>query len=185
MYIPKNFSKMMEASCLEPLRLGAHQLNILGVTETKNSYGEDMIIVQTDCDKMDDQAGQFSKLYELDTRLDKKWPLVGTHYISVVDGFTGQCSRPFAAFMAAVVKSNPGFKVNWDASDWGAQFVNLKVGGVFGRVETDWTGETHMRTELRWFCSIDQVGSAPVPKDKLLKAASPMETTFRKKHTAV
>ena len=182
---PKNFDKMLEASSMDPLRLGGHQLSILGVTEATNSYGEDMIVIQVDCDKTDDQAGQFSKLYELDGRLDKKWPMVGTQYISVVDGFTGQCSRPFAAFVAAVVKSNPGFQVDWDAPDWGAQFSGLKVGGVFGRVETDWNGEAHMRTELRWFCGIDQVESAPVPKEKLLKADTPMATTFRKKHPAV
>ena len=182
---PKNFDKMLEASSVDPLRLGGHYLIIKGVTEAKNTYGEDMVIVQFDCDVIDDQAGQFGKLYELDDRPDKKWPNSGTQYISVVDGFTGACSRPFAAFVAAVAKSNPGFEIDWDAPDVGGQFTDLKVGGVFGRVETDWTGEARMRTELRYFCSIDRVEDAPVPKEKLLKPAAPLEAALRKNRSAV
>jgi len=182
---PKNYEKLLAASNLDALRLGGHRMVIKGVTESTNRYGEAMTIIQVDTDVSDDQAGQFSKMYDLDDRSDKKWPNVGTQYISVVDAYTGCCSRPFAAFIAAVEKSNPGFKVNWDAPAWGSQFTGLKVGAVFGRVETDWTGEAKLRTELRYFCSIDHVAEAPVPKDKLLKPATPVEAALRKNRPAV
>ena len=182
---PENFEKMVEASSVDPLRLGGHYLVIKGVIESKNTYGEDMIIVQLDCDVIDDQAGYFGRLYDLDDRADKKWPYSGTQYITVVDGFTGACSRPFASFVAAVAKSNPGFKIDWDNPDVGNQFTNQKVGGVFGRVETDYAGEVRMRTELRYFCNLDRVDDAPVPKEKLLKPAAPVEATLRKNRPAV
>ncbi len=182
---PKDYDKVLEASSVDSLRLGGHYMVINGVKETKNQYGDDMIIVLLDTDVIDDQAGQFSKLYALDDRSDKKWPNGGTQYITVVDGFTGKCSRPFAGFVAAVAKSNPGFEVDWDAPAWGDQFVNLKVGAVYGRVESNWTGEPKMRTELRYFCGIDRVEEAPVPKDKLLKPETPVELALRKTRSAV
>ena len=53
---PKNFEKMLDATSMEPLRLGGHYMKILAVAESKNSYGDDMIVLQLDCDERDDQA---------------------------------------------------------------------------------------------------------------------------------
>lgn len=177
---PNNFEKVLDACSIDVLRPGGHRLSIKQVVESSNQYGEDMIIVQFDCADQDDQPGHFKKMFQRDDRVDKKWPYAGTSYISLVDGFTGNCSRPFANFADALMKSNPGFEIDWEAPDWARQFVGLKIGGVFGKVEHEWNDEVQLRIELRWFCNIDHVDTVAVPKVKLLKPTGPVERALRK-----
>ena len=164
---PKNYDNV-SAGNFTPIELGGHRMMIKTVGERTNKSGGDMIVVVFDFDKTDKQPEYFKKAFMDDVRPDKKWPNSGTNYINVLDMKTGDCSRNFKAFCTCVENSNPGFKINWDAKDFGVQFKGLKIGGVFGRVENEYNGKTTLQHKLRWFCDYGKADSQKTPQDRFL-----------------
>ena len=154
-------------SGFQPIVPGGHYMVVMQVKERKNKNGGDMIVVAYEFDARDVQKGYFKNLYDIDTRLDKKWPVSGTNYINVLDK-DGNCSKNFKSFCVCVENSN-SMKIDWDAQDFCAQFKGKRIGGVFGRSEHEWDGKVSMRTELRYFVEYNRVADAKVPEDRLLK----------------
>ena len=128
---PMNFENVSTGE-FTPVTAGGHHLIIKQVKEQKSRSGKDMLVVAVDMAPNDTQPLYFSKLFEEDTRPEKKWPHAGTIYVVSVDD-KGQCTKNFKTFITCFEKSN-NVQVNWDA---GAAFVNQfagkKIGGVFGR----------------------------------------------------
>ena len=75
-------------------------------------------------------VGYFTEQFKNDIRPDKKWLNPGTQYILTEDA-EGKCNRSFKTFTTCVEHSNTGFTTQW-GDNFGAQFKNKKIGGVFG-----------------------------------------------------
>ena len=163
---PNNYDETQAGGDFQPVELGGHKLIIKQVSETKSKSGKDMIVVLFDFAPDDVQPGYFTEQFKNDIRPDKKWPNQATQYILKEDA-EGKCNRSFKTFTTCVEHSNTGFVVQW-GDNWGAQFKNKKIGGVFGIVEEEYNGERKKKRKLRWFTAYDKAKVAGVPEDKLL-----------------
>ena len=167
---PNNYDQTQAGGAFTPVELGGHKLIIKQVSETKSKNGKDMIVVLFDLGPEDKQAGYFTEQFKNDIRPDKKWPNQATQYILTEDA-DGKCSRSFKTFTTCVEHSNTGFVTQW-GDNFGAQFKNKKIGGVFGVVEEEDNGERKKKRKLRWFTSFDKALEAEIPDEKLLAAGS-------------
>lgn len=169
---PNGFDDVQTNNEWKPIELGGHYLRIMKAEERKNKNGGDMLVVAFDFAPNDKQPNYFMDSFKADTREGKKWPNAGTKYINVND-YEGNCSRDFKSFCTCVERSNAGFKINWDAKDFCAQFKGKLIGGNFGLVENEYNGDIRKRAELRWWLETNRVDGAPIPKEKLLNASRP------------
>ena len=158
---PRNYEDTQAQGEFTPVELGGHQMVIKQVTETKSKTGKDMIVVLFDFDQSDKQPEYFMKQFRDDIRPEKKWPNQATQYILVHDE-DGKCSRSFKTFTTCVKHSNPGFEESW-GDNWGAQFKNKKIGGVFGPQMDYYNGREMEKRVLRWFVSYDKAADAQIP----------------------
>ena len=170
---PNNYENVSTGD-FTPVEAGGHHLIIKQVKESKSKSGKDMLIVAVDMAPNDRQPLYFSKLFQEDTRPEKKWPHAGTIYVVSVDN-NGQCSRNFKTFITSFEHSN-GVQTNWgEGAAFTNQFAGKKIGGVFGIVEEEYNGERKKRCLLRWFCDDGKADGAKVPEPKLLdQGAAPV-----------
>ena len=163
---PNNYENV-SAGDFVPVETGGHHMIIKQVKESKTRTGKDMLVIAVDFAQNDRQPMYFSKLFEGDTRPEKKWPNAGTIYVVSTDN-SGQCTRNFKTFITSFEKSN-NVRVDWcDGAKFVNQFAGKKIGGVYGRVEEEYNGERKIRCLLRWFCEDGRADSAKAPADKLL-----------------
>ena len=127
----------------------------------KSKSGKDMIRVSFDFAANDKQPGYFMESFKNDIRPDKKWPNQATQYILTEDE-NGNCSKSFKTFITCVEHSNSGFVTQW-GDNFGAQFKNKVVGGVFGPQKDYYENKEREKRVLRWFVSADKVKDAQVP----------------------
>ena len=163
---PNNYDNVSTSGDFTPIEPGGHHLIIKKVEESVSKAGKEMIIVAFDMAPGDSQPGYFSKQFAADIRPDKKWPRSGRQYIVATDK-DGNAAKSFKSFITSVEKSNSGFVTQW-GNNFGAQFKNKRVGGVFGKVDNEYNGKVTARTELRWFCADDKVEGARIPDHKRL-----------------
>ena len=159
---PNNYDQTPAGGDFTPVELGGHKIIIKQVSETKSKNGKDMIVVLFDFAQNDSQAGYFTEQFKNDIRPDKKWPNQATQYILKEDA-DGNTNRSFKTFCTCVEHSNTGFTVQW-IDNWGAQFKNKIIGGVFGEQRDFYNGEEKRKRVLRWFTSIDKVEDAAIPE---------------------
>jgi len=175
---PSGYDETQVSGSYEAPACGGHYLIIKKVEERQSKTGKDMIAIMFDFAANDRQPGLFMRTFEEDIRPDKKWPYAGSQYVMVND-YTdpSKTSRNFKSFVTSVERSNKGFVTAW-GDNWGAQFKNKVIGGVFGMVESEYNGKRSMRPQLRWFCSIEAVPNANIPEPKLLRepAQAPDQT---------
>lgn len=165
---PNGYDEAQVSGEFTPISLGGHHLIIKGVREEKSKKGQDMIVVAFDTAPNDTQPKYFGELFEKDVRPEKKWPNNGIQYILTMDYENPNAtSRNFKTFITCVEKSN-GFEVEWGTQNWGDQFKNKKVGGVFGVVEEEYDGKVRKKHRLRWFCEDSKVDPNQIPAEKLL-----------------
>ena len=167
---PNNYDQTQAGGDFTPVELGGHKMIIKQVLETKSKNGKDMIVVLFDFAPEDTQAGYFTEMFKNDIRPDKKWPNQATQYILTEDA-EGKCNRSFKTFTTCVEHSNAGFVTQW-GDNFGAQFKNKKIGGVFGVVEEEYNGERKKKRKLRWFTAYDKALGTEAPEDKLLPAGT-------------
>lgn len=158
---PRNYDDTQVQGEFIPVELGGHKMIIKEVEETVSKKGKNMIIVRFDFAKGDKQADYFEKVFKDDIRPDKKWPNQATQYILTEDS-EGNCTRSFKTFITCVEHSNKGFETQW-GDNFGAQFKNKRIGGVFGPQMDYYEGKEREKRVLRWFVSFDKVAEAPVP----------------------
>ena len=159
---PNSYDEVQAQGEYTPVELGGHYMTIKQVEEMKSKTGRDMIKVCFDFDANDKQAGYFTESFKNDIRPDKKWSNQATQYTLVYDE-DGKSSKSFKTFCTCVEHSNSGFQVAW-CDNWGAQFKNKKIGGVFGEEMDYYNGEVKKKRVLRWFISTDKVASTPIPQ---------------------
>ena len=160
---PKSYEETKASGDFTPVELGGHHLIIKQVSETTTkTTGKPMIVVLFDFDDSATQAGYFTKAFKDDIHPERKWPFSGTKWI-VTEDADGNCSKNFKTFTTSVEHSNPGFETSW-GDNFGQQFKNKKIGGVFGEAHyLSNKNEDKVGRELRWFCASDKADSAKIP----------------------
>ena len=158
---PNNYENTQASGDFTPVELGGHYLTIKDVAEMKSKSGKDMIRVSFDFTANDKQPGYFMESFKNDIRPDKKWPNQATQYILTEDE-NGNCSKSFKTFITCVEHSNSGFVTQW-GDNFGAQFKNKVVGGVFGPQKDYYENKEREKRVLRWFVSVDKVKDVQVP----------------------
>lgn len=159
---PNNYDNTQTAGEFTPVELGGHKLIIKQVTETTSKTGKPMIVVLFDFAPDDKQPGYFTEQFKNDIRPDKKWPNQATNYILTEDS-DGNCNRSFKTFMTCVEHSNKGFETKW-GDNFGQQFKNKLIGGVFGPQMDFYNNKEIQKRVLRWFISVDRIADATVPE---------------------
>ena len=159
---PNGYEETQAQGEFTPVELGGHQLVIKQVDEIQSKNGKAMIRVFFDFAPDDKQPAYFAEQFKNDIRPDKKWPNQATQHILVYDE-KGQTSRSFKTFTTCAEHSNTGFTTQWGINNWGAQFKNRKIGGVFGEQLDFYDGKEKKKRVLRWFISSDKVTDATIP----------------------
>ena len=159
---PNNYDNTQAAGEFTPVELGGHKLIIKQVTEATSKAGKPMIVVLFDFAPDDKQPGYFMEQFKNDIRPDKKWPNQATNYILTEDS-DGNCNRSFKTFMTCVEHSNKGFETKW-GDNFGQQFKNKLIGGVFGPQMDFYDNKEIQKRVLRWFISVDRIADATVPE---------------------
>lgn len=173
---PEGYDDARATGEFTPVELGGHYATIKQVTEQQTSTGKDMIVVIFDFADQDAQKAYFSDMFKRDDREEKKWPFNGRKYIMVNDyNDDHKTSRAFKTFCTCAENSN-NFEINWNAKDWGKQFVNKRIGVVYGEEEQEYDGNVSMRSVPKWFCSWDRVPDQKVPATKFLTTKPAAET---------
>lgn len=157
---PNNFENTQAQGEFTPVELGGHYLIIKEVLEMKSKTGKEMIKISFDFARNDKQPGYFTEAFKNDIRPDKKWPNQATQYILTEDS-EGNCSRSFKTFITCVEHSNK-MQVQW-GENFGQQFKNKAVGGVFGPQLDYYENKEREKRVLRWFVSVDKVKDVQVP----------------------
>lgn len=158
---PNNYEETQVQGEFTPVELGGHKLVIKQVEERMSKTNKPMVVVFFDFAPGDKQAGYFTEAFKNDTRSEKKWPNQATQYILTEDE-NGDCSRSFKTFLTCVEHSNKGFETQW-TDDFGKQFKNKLIGGVFGPQMDYYDGKEREKRVLRWFVSVDKAFDAAVP----------------------
>ena len=119
-----------------------------------------------------DEKGYFKKLYDSDTRKDKKWPNAGTTYRS----YKENALPMFKGFITSVEKSNKNFKWDWDEKKLEKKYF----GAVIGDEEyQNQKGAVRIRNRIAQIHSVEAIekGDFEVPELKKLDASAIVQPT--------
>lgn len=70
-----------------------------------------------------DNKGYFQKLYDSDTRKDKKWPIAGT----LIRSYKDSALSMFKGFITAIEKSNKGYKWDFNEKSLVKKYIGLII----------------------------------------------------------
>lgn len=152
MEIIKDFDKV-EAKGMDdfkPLPIGAYECTIVIARENKNEEsGKTTFKVGVDIAR-GEYKDYFKKMYDNDSRIDKKWNNNAVRYLSL----TSDNLAYFKGFLTCVENSNPGYKWSWDEKT----LINKKICGVFQYEEYErQDGTKGVKVRLSKFRSLDKI----------------------------
>lgn len=148
----KDFDKV-EAKGMDDFRglpIGAYECVIMDARVNHNEQsGKDTFKVSVDI-ASGEFKDYFRKMYENDTRIDRKWNNNAVKYLS----YTGDNIAYFKGFLTVVENSNPGYKWDWDET----KLKGKKVCGVFQYEEYEkQDGTKGVKVRLNKFRSLDKM----------------------------
>ena len=167
MEIIKDFDKV-EAKGMDdfkPLPIGAYECIIVIARENKNEEsGKTTFKVGVDIAR-GEYKNYFKKMYDNDSRIDKKWNNNAVRYLSL----TSDNLAYFKGFLTCVENSNPGYKWSWDEKT----LINKKICGVFQYEEYErQDGTKGVKVRLSKFRSLDKIKEIEVSDNvKLLNGS--------------
>ena len=167
MEIIKDFDKV-EAKGMDdfkPLPIGAYECTIVIARENKNEEsGKTTFKVGVDIAR-GEYKDYFKKMYDNDSRIDKKWNNNAVRYLSL----TSDNLAYFKGFLTCVENSNPGYKWSWDEKT----LINKKICGVFQYEEYErQDGTKGVKVRLNKFRSLDKIKEIEVSDNvKLLNGS--------------
>lgn len=152
MEIIKDFDKI-EAKGMDDFRglpIGAYECVIMDARPNHNEQsGKDTFKVSVDI-ASGEFKDYFRKMYENDTRIDRKWNNNAVKYLS----YTGDNVAYFKGFLTVVENSNQGYKWDWDET----KLKGKKVCGVFQYEEYEkQDGTKGIKVRLSKFRSLDKM----------------------------
>ena len=132
------------------LPIGAYECVIMDARVNHNEQsGKDTFKVSVDI-ASGEFKDYFRKMYENDTRIDRKWNNNAVRYLA----FTGDNVAYFKGFLTVVENSNPGYKWDWDET----KLKGKKVCGVFQYEEYEkQDGTKGIKVRLNKFRSLDKL----------------------------
>lgn len=162
-----NFENVQEAGNFKRLPAGGYVCAIYKATDVPE---KEYLKIEFDVVK-GDQKGYFKKLYDSDTRSDKKWPNAGTTYRS----YKENALPMFKGFITSIEKSNKNFKWDWDENK-----LNKKY---FGAVIADeeyqnQKGNVRVRNYIAQIHSVEAIetGAFDIPDLKKLEITKQTQT---------
>lgn len=160
----------------DPVQLGGHYAVIKKVTEGQSKTGKPQITIYIDFDQQDIQPGYFKKLFDADTRPEKKWGASGTFYITMGSN-EDYYNRSIKQFVTAYEDSN-NTQCVW-GDKWASQFTNKKIGVVYGEEEWLDNSKDELRTsrKIRYFCDVHNAKEQDIPKFRAYKGDLRTQTT--------
>lgn len=152
MEIIKDFDKV-EAKGMDDFRglpIGAYECVIMDARPNHNEQsGKDTFKISVDI-ASGEFKDYFRKMYENDTRIDRKWNNNAVKYLS----YTGDNVAYFKGFITTVENSNIGYKWDWDET----KLKGKKVCGVFQYEEYEkQDGTKGIKVRLSKFRSLDKM----------------------------
>lgn len=157
MEIIKDFDKI-EAKGMDDFRglpIGAYECVIMDARVNHNEQsGKDTFKVSVDI-ASGEFKDYFRKMYENDTRIDRKWNNNAVKYLS----YTGDNVAFFKGFIKTIENSNIGYVWDWDET----KLKGKKVCGVFQYEEYEkQDGTKGIKVRLSKFRSLDKLGKIEV-----------------------
>ena len=157
MEIIKDFDKI-EAKGMDDFRglpIGAYECVIMDARVNHNEQsGKDTFKVSVDI-ASGEFKDYFRKMYENDTRIDRKWNNNAVKYLS----YTGDNVAFFKGFIKTIENSNVGYTWDWDET----KLKGKKVCGVFQYEEYEkQDGTKGIKVRLNKFRSLDKLGKIEV-----------------------
>ena len=148
----KDFDKV-EAKGMDDFRglpIGAYECVIMDARVNHNEQsGKDTFKVSVDI-ASGEFKDYFRKMYENDTRIDRKWNNNAVKYLS----YTGDNVAYFKGFIKTVENSNANYKWDWDET----KLKGKKVCGVFQYEEYEkQDGTKGVKVRLNKFRSLDKL----------------------------
>lgn len=152
MEIIKDFDKI-EAKGMDDFRglpIGAYECVIMDARVNHNEQsGKDTFKVSVDI-ASGEFKDYFRKMYENDTRIDRKWNNNAVKYLS----YTGDNVAYFKGFITTIENSNANYKWDWDET----KLKGKKVCGVFQYEEYEkQDGTKGIKVRLNKFRSLDKM----------------------------
>ena len=152
MEIIKDFDKV-EAKGMDDFKglpIGAYECVIMDARVNHNEQsGKDTFKVSVDI-ASGEFKDYFRKMYEIDTRIDRKWNNNAVKYLS----YTGDNVAYFKGFITTVENSNDNYKWDWDET----KLKGKKVCGVFQYEEyKKQDGTKGIKVRLNKFRSLDKL----------------------------
>lgn len=152
MEIIKDFDKI-EAKGMDDFKglpIGAYECVIMDARVNHNEQsGKDTFKVSVDI-ASGEFKDYFRKMYENDTRIDRKWNNNAVKYLS----YTGDNVAYFKGFITTVENSNANYKWDWDET----KLKGKKVCGVFQYEEYEkQDGTKGIKVRLNKFRSLDKL----------------------------
>ena len=152
MEIIKDFDKI-EAKGMDDFRglpIGAYECVIMDARVNHNEQsGKDTFKVSVDI-ASGEFKDYFRKMYENDTRIDRKWNNNAVKYLS----YTGDNVAYFKGFIKTIENSNVGYTWDWDET----KLKGKKVCGVFQYEEYEkQDGTKGIKVRLNKFRSLDKL----------------------------
>ena len=152
MEIIKDFDKI-KAKGMDDFRglpIGAYECVIMDARVNHNEQsGKDTFKVSVDI-ASGEFKDYFRKMYENDTRIDRKWNNNAVKYLS----YTGDNVAYFKGFITTVENSNDNYKWDWDET----KLKGKKVCGVFQYEEYEkQDGTKGIKVRLNKFRSLDKL----------------------------
>lgn len=152
MEIIKDFDKI-EAKGMDDFRglpIGAYECVIKDARINHNEQsGKDTFKVSVDI-ASGEYKDYFQKMYESDTRIDRKWNNNAVRYLA----FTGDNVAYFKGFITTVENSNVGYAWDWDET----KLKGKKICGVFQYEEYEkQDGTKGVKVRLSKFRSLDKM----------------------------
>lgn len=153
----KDFDKI-EAKGMEDFKalpIGAYECVIMDARVNHNEQsGKDTFKVSVDI-ASGEFKDYFRKMYENDTRIDRKWNNNAVKYLS----YTGDNVAFFKGFIKTIENSNIGYVWDWDET----KLKGKKVCGVFQYEEYEkQDGTKGIKVRLNKFRSLDKLGEIEV-----------------------
>lgn len=114
-----DWENIKESSDFKRLEPGAYICAIKAVEDVSD---KEYLKIYFDIVKGDNK-GYFQKLYDSDTRKDKKWPVAGT----LIRSYKEAALSMFKGFCTAVEKSNKNYKWNFDEKTLVKKYIGLII----------------------------------------------------------
>ncbi len=115
-----DWENIKESSDFKRLEAGAYVCAIKAVEDVPE---KEYLKIYFDIVKGDDK-GYFQKLYDSDTRKEKKWPIAGT----LIRSYKESALSMFKGFITAIEKSNKNYKWDFNEKSLVKKYIGLIIG---------------------------------------------------------